>query len=712
MNFDAARRGGAVRRSPRACSAALLFVLPLAGQIADTVYENAIIHTADPSRPRATAMAIRGDRILAVGEDVSAYLDERTRHIDVKGATIVPGFIDSHGHLAGLGQSLRMVDLRAARSEQDAAMRVAQAARGRAAGEWILGRGWDQTFWDGSGFPTLQSLDKLVPDHPVYLTRVDGHAAWVNSKALAAADLNAATKDPPGGRILRDSLGRPAGVLIDRAQNLVSRRIPPLPASELESLLERASRECVRLGLTTVHDAGVGSSELSAYRSLIAKDKLPLRVYAMIHGEGELWNEYLNKGPEVSDRLTVRSIKLMADGALGSRGAALQKPYSDEPANSGLLILTRADIERVAGAALQAGLQVNTHAIGDRANRAVLEAYAAVLGGENDRRFRIEHAQVVSPADFDLFAKYSLIASMQATHATSDMRWAEQRLGAARLSGAYAWKKLLDRDVVVANGSDFPVESPDPLLGSYASVTRQDRGGKPAGGWLAAEKMSREEALRSWTWAGAYAAFEETRKGTLAPAKLADFVVLSRDIMTIPAAEIPSVRVKRTVVGGVTVWTEQFHAAVPLVRGRSKYIELPPIDNTLTIVCRYGVLRGRTSLRAVVMSKEDMGRYQQGGGARWLASSGFGAEGELRARISRPGSYVVVLDNGSGGDGEAEALLDVGLEFDARQPSGPRMLPTARRFIVAGVSLGFLAMIGAWSGWRVRNAFRRRDTLA
>ena len=385
---------------------------------------------------------------------------------------------------------------------------------------------------------------------------MDGHAAWVNTKALEMADVNAATKEPEGGRVHRDSAGRPTGVLIDRAMGLVSRRIPPADKEQIKQRLARAAQECARLGLTSVHDAGVFEQDLTAYRELIAEKRLPLRVYAMIRGESALWVQYLARGPEIGPRLTVRSIKLMADGALGSRGAALKEPYSDEPANRGLMITDQKAIERVARAAVSTGFQVNTHAIGDRANRAVLDAYAAALGGRNDRRFRVEHAQVVSLEDIPLFAKYSVIASMQATHATSDMRWAELRLGPQRVLGAYAWQRYLKLGVPVANGSDFPVEDANPLWGFYASVTRQDHAGSPTGGWMPAERMSRDEALRSWTAAGAFAAFEEKEKGTLTPGKVADFVMLSADIMEAAPLEVLKARVTMTVLDGEVVYRE------------------------------------------------------------------------------------------------------------------------------------------------------------
>jgi hypothetical protein len=525
--------------------------------MADLLVSNARIYTADPSHPSASAIAVRGGRILAVGDDLSSYAGPQTRRMDAKGATIIPAFIDSHGHMEALGDSLETLDLREARSAAEVAALVRKAAAGLGKGEWIRGQGWDQTRWPGSRFPTAEALSQAAPNNPVYLSRVDGHAAWVNRKALELAGITAQTPDPPGGRIIRDASGAPTGVLVDHAVRLVASKILPATREQVYHRLERAAKECARLGLGTVHDAGVTAADLAAYRRLIAENKLPIRVYAMIGGAGHLWQEYLKRGPEFGERLTVRSIKLISDGALGSRGAALLAPYSDEPGNSGLLMLTKEQIENVARDAVRRGFQVNTHAIGDRANRTVLEAYGAVLRGNNNHRFRIEHAQVVAPEDFALFARYSILASMQATHATSDMRWAEARLGPQRIRGAYAWRRFLDLGVPVPNGSDFPVESPDPLRGFYAAITRQDRDGNPPGGWFPDQRMTREEALKSWTLDGAYAAFEETTKGSLTPGKLADFVMLSRDIMKVPPSEIPETRVTLTVVGGAVVYSEQ-----------------------------------------------------------------------------------------------------------------------------------------------------------
>ena len=373
---------------------------------------------------------------------------------------------------------------------------------------------------------------------------------------MELAGITKSTPDPQGGKIIRDARGEPTGVFVDRAQGLVTSKIPPPTPAIVERQLLRAAQEEARLGLTGVHDAGIGPEEMAAYKKLATEGRLPTRVYAMIGGNGELWREYLKKGPELGEYLTVRSIKLVADGAMGSRGAAFWQPYSDDPGNTGLLILSKEQIEAVGRDAVKAGFQVNTHAIGDRANRTALDAYGAVLGGNNDKRFRIEHAQVVSLPDFALFAKFNVIASIQSTHATSDMRWASARLGPDRMQGAWAPQRFLKAGVKITNGSDTPVENPNPLWGFYAAVTRQDHEGNPPGGFMPDQKLSREEALKTWTIDGAYAAFQEKDRGSLEPGKLADFVILSRDIMTVEPRQILDTKVRMTVLGGKTVFSE------------------------------------------------------------------------------------------------------------------------------------------------------------
>lgn len=522
-------------------------------QTSDLLIKNAKIYTVDPKNPRATAIAIRNDRIAAVGNDLKAFENAATRVIDAKGAAIIPGLIDAHGHVEGLGSSLEMLDLRGITSEAEIAGKVKAAAAKAAPGEWIVGRGWDQNLWVTKQFPTTDSLNQAAPKNPVALTRIDGHATWANRAALDAADINQGTKDPDGGRIIRDAQGKPAGVLVDTAQGMVRRRIPAASPEQVQRHISRALEECARLGLTSVHDAGVGNAEIAAYHALLQQGRIPVRVYAMLSNQTALVDTWLARGPEIGDFLTIRSIKAYADGALGSRGAALLAPYADEKAASGLMITGRDAIEAVSVKAAARGFQVNTHAIGDRGNRETLDAYAAALKGPNNKRFRVEHAQVIAPEDFVKFQKYSIIASMQPTHATSDMGWAADRLGPDRVKGAYAWQTLIKLGVHLASGSDFPVELANPIDGFYAAVTRQDKQGKPAGGWFPDQRLSREEALRSFTLEGAFAAFEETTRGSLEVGKLADLVILSADIMTIPAPEILKTRATMTVVGGKIV---------------------------------------------------------------------------------------------------------------------------------------------------------------
>jgi predicted amidohydrolase YtcJ len=537
--------------------AIVLNILPIAfaftasAQTADLAITNARIYTVNPKQPNASAIAVRDGKILAVGNDVSRYVTTSTKVIDARGATIMPGFIDSHGHVRGLGDMLGNIDLRGLTSQAEIVSRVKTAAASHKQGEWIEGRAWDQNLWQGQQFPDAVGISRATPDNPVALERVDGHALWVNQKAMELADINTATPDPPGGKLLRDAKGAPTGVLLDQAQQLVRKKIPSASATQIEASLLRATEHLARDGITTVHDAGVQYEDITGYRVLIRAGKLPVRIYAMI-----LYPLPLPAKTEIGDFLTIRSTKLVSDGALGSRGAAMIEPYSDDPGNRGLQILDRATIRGAAEAALAKGFQVNTHAIGDRANRDTLDAYAEVLKGPNDKRFRIEHAQVVAPEDFGKFKQYSIIASMQATHATSDMLWAQDRIGPQRINGAYAWQTFLHLGVHVPNGSDFPVEDANPLLGFYAAVTRQKLDGTPAAGWFPDQRMSREEALRSWTLEGAYAAFEENRKGSLEAGKLADFVMLSADIMTIPASEISHARVTMTVVNGKIVFAD------------------------------------------------------------------------------------------------------------------------------------------------------------
>jgi predicted amidohydrolase YtcJ len=533
---------------------------------ADMILYNARIHTVDENRPTGEAMAIRDGMVLFVGSrrGAEALAGERTERVDLQGTTVIPGMVDAHVHLMGLGAALRNIDLVGTRSYDEVIQLVVARAQSTPKGEWIQGRGWDQNDWGDTRFPTHEALSRTVPDHPVYLTRVDGHAALVNAKAMELAGLTAATEDPSGGRILREVGGAATGVLIDRAQGLVARAIPEPSVHEQRQALLAAIAEANRWGLTGIHDAGVGAESIDLYESVAREGAYTIRNYVMIASDDATLQRYFSRGPQTAlydGRLWIRAIKISADGALGSRGAALIEPYSDDPGNTGLLITPFARIEEVAVRALRQGFQVNVHAIGDRANRVTLDAFAAALQEvpTADHRFRIEHAQIIHFQDLPRFAQLDVIPSMQGSHQTSDMYWAIDRLGWTRVQGAYAWRSLLNTGVVIPNGSDFPVESPNPLISFKAFVTRQDANGWPAGGWFPDERTTRMEALKSMTLWPAYAAFMEGVSGSLTPGKYADFVVLDQDIMTIAAERILDTRVLMTVLGGTVV----YRAAAP-----------------------------------------------------------------------------------------------------------------------------------------------------
>jgi predicted amidohydrolase YtcJ len=533
---------------------------------ADMILYNARIHTVDENRPTGEAMAVRDGMVLFVGSrrGAEALAGERTERVDLQGATVIPGMVDAHVHLMGLGAALRNIDLVGTRSYDEVIQLVVARAQSTPEGEWIQGRGWDQNDWGDTRFPTHEALSRAVPDHPVYLTRVDGHAALVNAKAMELAGLTAATEDPSGGRILREVGGAATGVLIDRAQGLVARAIPEPSVHEQRQALLAAIAEANRWGLTGIHDAGVGAESIDLYESVAREGAYTIRNYVMIASDDATLQRYFSRGPQTAlydGRLWIRAIKISADGALGSRGAALIEPYSDDPGNTGLLITPFARIEEVAVRALRQGFQVNVHAIGDRANRVTLDAFAAALQEvpTADHRFRVEHAQIIHFQDLPRFAQLDVIPSMQGSHQTSDMYWAIDRLGWTRVQGAYAWRSLLNTGVVIPNGSDFPVESPNPLISFKAFVTRQDANGWPAGGWFPDERTTRMEALKSMTLWPAYAAFMEGVSGSLTPGKYADFVVLDQDIMTIAAERILNTRVLMTVLGGTVV----YRAAAP-----------------------------------------------------------------------------------------------------------------------------------------------------
>lgn len=533
---------------------------------ATLVVHNAQVYTVNQSQPTAEAIAVRGDRIVLVGnnQDALELQGPSTRVIDAQGATLVPGLQDSHGHFTGLGASLQVLPLRGTSSyDQIVEMVRARTATARP-GEWIQGRSWDQNDWAVTDWPTHQKLTEAAPNNPVYLTRVDGHAALVNKAALDAAGITRATADPVGGRLIRDVDGEPAGVLIDNAQALVSAKIPSISAEQLEDQILLADAETRRLGLTSVHDAGTNPVTVAAYKRLIDNGKLKTRLYVMLRGPMSMLEPELKKGPIINygnHRLSVRAIKIGADGALGSRGAALLEPYTDEPSTSGFMTTTPEEIYAQTLAASRAGFQTCIHAIGDRANRVTFDVFERVqkeVSGARDLRMRNEHAQILDQAEIPRFATLSVIASMQATHATSDMPWVPARIGPDRTQeGAYVWQRLIESGVVLANGSDFPVEEPNPMLGFYAAITRQDPDGQPPGGWMPAERLSRDEMLKSFTWNAAYASHSEKDLGSLEVGKLADMVVLDKNVMTVEPREILSAQPVVTIIGGEVVYEKK-----------------------------------------------------------------------------------------------------------------------------------------------------------
>lgn len=552
-------------RAPFLSTLALTAASALSAQpvpaVADLIITNARIHTVDEARPRAEALAVKDGRVLFVGPArlALAHRGATTRVVDAAGRTVIPGMTDAHGHVTGLGQTLQTVNLVETTSYEQVVAKVVERARTTPKGQWIIGRGWDQNDWGDTRFPTHDALSRAVPDHPVYLVRVDGHAALANAAAMRLAGVGAGTKDPDGGRLERDAQGAPTGVLVDRAMGLVGARIPAATDAQVREAILAAVKEMHRWGLTGVHDAGASAQTLAQYEALAKAGTYDLRLYAMIGDDAPTLAAWYARGPLIGagdGRLWVRSIKLYGDGALGSRGAAMLDPYSDDPHNHGLVISDAAYVQRVATAALKAGFQVCTHAIGDRANRNVLDAYDAALQQVPvaDHRFRVEHAQIVNPADIPRFAALGVIPSMQASHQTSDMYWAEQRIGSTRVLGAYAWRSFLDQGSIIPNGSDFPVEAVNPLISFHASIARQDERNWPAGGWHAEQRMSRDEALRSMTLWPAVAAFQERELGSLTPGKRADFVVLDQDIMTVPAEDVLRTRVLQTWVGGRLVY--------------------------------------------------------------------------------------------------------------------------------------------------------------
>lgn len=519
----------------------------------DLIVHNGMIYSVDSTFTTHEAFAIKDGKFVALGSSadiIGRY--ESDSVIDAGGKAIFPGFYDPHSHFMGLGGMLDVADLVGTTSYEEIVEKLKAYRAAHPDRAWLLGRGWDQNDWVDTRFPDKALLDKAFPDIPVYLTRIDGHATLVNSKALELAKVTASSAVEGGLVELKN--GSPTGILVDNAQGLVGQAIPDRTKEEKIKMLQAAEKTCLTYGLTTVSDAGMSRSDIELIDEMHKAGTLKIRDYAMISVSPENLDYYLPRGPYQTERLTVRSFKIYADGALGSRGACLLAPYADDR-TTGFLVTSPANLEKHTARIADSGFQANTHCIGDSANRLVLDLYGKYLKAPNDRRWRIEHAQVVAQADVPKFGRYSIIPSVQPTHATSDMYWAGKRLGPERVKTAYAFKDLLKQNGYIALGSDFPVEAVNPLYGFHAAVARVDDKGYPAGGYQMENALSREEALRGMTIWAARANFEESTRGSIEKGKYADFVILEKDIMKIPLPEIRTVKVLRTVVGGESLHT-------------------------------------------------------------------------------------------------------------------------------------------------------------
>jgi predicted amidohydrolase YtcJ len=533
---------------------------PAADQ-ATIVFVGGDIVTNNPDQPRVTGLALRGNRVLAVGDDASvrALVGPETRVVELGGKTVTPGLVDGHCHLYGLGTAHESVDLKHLESEKAASVAAARGAIGLAKGEWVVGRGWDQNLWGGT-FPTKATLDEALGDRPAALRRVDGHALWANSAALKIAGVTKATPDPAGGKIMRDAGGEPTGVLVDLAMDLVEAKVPPASRETRERRIRWAANVAVEAGFTGVHEMGIDDETVAVYHQLSGAGELPLRVNAYLEGSLAVAKTLADREVEPDDGdayFSMVGVKLFADGALGSRGAALAADYSDDAGNRGLWVMEPAALKEATLSATAAGWQVATHAIGDAANHAVLDAYEAAEAAQKgtDLRLRLEHAQVLMQGDIERLAKLGVIASMQPTHATSDMPWAEQRVGPDRIKGAYAWRSVLDAGGLIVAGSDFPIEEVSPMFGLYAAVTRQDPKGEPAGGWYPAQRMTLDEAIFAFTAAPAVAGFVEEHRGRLVPGFVADVTVFDRTLA--PDKTLLDAQPMMTIVGGEIVFEKK-----------------------------------------------------------------------------------------------------------------------------------------------------------
>lgn len=537
-----------------------ILALVLAAAAPDRILVNGVVHTMDDARPRAEAVAVTGGRISAVGSsaEVLALKGPQTEVIDLRGATVIPGLKESHGHFIGIGQARMVLDLVGTKSWDEVVARVAEAVKTRPKGAWIVGRGWHEGKWQTRpareirGFPPHGALSAVSPDNPVYLVRADGHAGFANARAMQLMKITKETKAPAGGDVIRDEAGEATGVFIDTAKGLIR---PPSPTdADIREAVRLATEECLRKGITFFDDAGADPATLALYKDLAAKNQLGLRLYAMIAGLDNMKKFGSPEPGGAASFLSIRSVKLVIDGALGSRGARLLEPYVDDPGNTGLWVTDPAKVREGALYGIEHGFQVNVHAIGDAGNRAVLDAFEAAFKAhpeKKDVRFRDEHSQILDESDIPRFGRLGVIASIQGIHGTSDLPWAAKRLGEARvLEGAYVWQKLRKSGAVLINGTDAPVEDVDPIKSYYASVTRQSEAGEPRGGYQPDQKLTRLEALRSYTKDAYWASFAEANGGVVAPGKWADLTVLSKDILSVPDAEILKAQVLYTIVNG------------------------------------------------------------------------------------------------------------------------------------------------------------------
>ena len=533
---------------------------------ADLVLRNAKVYTANDKQPKAEAVAVKGGKIVFVGRngDAAKLVGPATRVVDLAGATVFPGFTDAHMHLPALGEREMTLNLEGTSTLEEFLARVKARVDQAKPGQWVSGRGWIETFWKPPVFPTRQDLDRVSPNNPVVLTRADGHASVANSAALRLAGITRDTRAPAGGAINKDGAGDPTGMLIDHAQGLVGRLVPPPSEAERDQAILLGVQREVQLGWTEIQDAHGSWAEVDRIRRLYQDGKIKIRIVKNISGPGPDADKLIAQGPvlgEAGGRLTVRTIKVVMDGALGSRGAALLAPYSDDPKTSGLITTDTVLLKPMLAAALRNGIQVATHSIGDRGNRLTLDFYERAMkevpAAERkiaEPRWRDEHSQIVNPADIPRFKQLGVIASMQPSHAISDLYFAPARLGMDRLKGAYAWQSFMKLGVPVPGGSDAPVERGEPLIEFYAAVARKDLQGRSGDGWHPEEKATREQALKMFTVWAAYAAFQENERGSIEPGKLADFTVFDKDLMTVPEPEILKAKNLMTIISGEVVY--------------------------------------------------------------------------------------------------------------------------------------------------------------